>query len=173
MRQSLESQVLLGGNILDVGVAGMATGTSGSRYDPTPSFSGDSSSSGNPPSSGARSNSLGGGSSGGGAGPSAGFPVTVPQQYRPLSSKERRRQGGQSGFVPLVEPNSEVEVVQHPRNEHMSVPVPIVSGAPPKVPSTVPGDDVIQHFDGGRIDPGGSPPQEIPPSYESIPGNGV
>jgi hypothetical protein len=171
MRQSRESQGLLGANILDVSAAGMATGASGSRYDPTPSFSGDSSSSGKSPSSGARSNSLGGGGGSSGAGPSAGFPDTVPQP-----SKERRRQGGQSGFVPLVEPkDSEVEVVQRPRSEHMSMPVPIVSGAPPQVP--VPRDDprveVIQHFDGGSVDPGVSPPQEIPPSYESIPGNGV
>ena len=176
MRQSRESQGLLGANILDVSAAGMATGASGSRYDPTPSFSGDSSSSGKSPSSGARSNSLGGGGgsgSGSGAGPSAGFPVTVPQP-----SKERRRQGGQSGFVPLVEPrDSEVEVVQRPRSEHMSMPVPIVSGTPPQVPVSVPRDDprveVIQHFDGGSVDLGVSPPQEIPPSYESIPGNGV
>ena len=154
--------------MLNVSAADMATGTSGSRYDPTPSFSGDSSSSGNPPSSGARSGR------GGGAGPSAGFPVTVPQPYRPLSSKEqRRRQGGQGGFVPLVEPHSEVEVVQDPRSEYMSMPVPVMSGAPPQVPASVPGDDVIQHFDGGRVDPGGSPPQDIPPRYELIPGNGV
>ena len=170
MRQSRESQGLFGANILDVSAAGMATGASGSRYDPTPSFSDDSSSSGKPPLSGARRNSLGGS---GGAGPSAGFPVTVPQP-----SKERRRQGGQSGFVPLVEPkDSEVEVVQRPRSEHMSMPVPIVSGTPPQVPVSVPRDDprveVIQHFDGGSVDPDVSRPQEIPPSYESIPGNGV
>ncbi|KAI0246275.1 hypothetical protein BJV78DRAFT_1364945 [Lactifluus subvellereus] len=168
MRKYHESQALLGANMLDMG-AGMATGTSGSRYDATPSFS-DSSSSRKPPSIGARSNSLGGG-----AGPSAGFPV--PQPYRPLSAKERRRQE-QDGFVPLVKPwDGEVEVVQRPHSERITMHVPIVSGDPPQVPANVPEDGprvgVIQHSDGGRVDSGVavSPPREIPPSYESIPGN--
>jgi hypothetical protein len=164
MRQYPSSQGPLGANILDVG-AGMATGK---PSDPTPSFS--DSSSGKPPSIGARSNSLGGG-----AGPSAGFPV--PQPYRPLSAKERHRQE-QDGFVPLVKPwDGEVEVVLRPHSERITIHVPIVSGDPPPVPASVPEDGprvgVIQHSDGGRVDSGVavSPPREIPPSYESIPGN--
>jgi hypothetical protein len=68
------------------------------------------------------------------------------QQYRPVSAKEREalRQRGQTGLG-LASSPEEGEA------------------------------DVIQHSDGGRVvvPPAGSPPQEIPPSYDSIPGNAI
>jgi hypothetical protein len=78
----------------------------------------------------------------GGAGLGPGFPVAQP--YRPLSAKEREalRQRGDGGLG-------------------------LASAAEA-------GDgDVIQHSDGGRIaEPAPSHPlHEIPPSYDSIPGN--
>ena len=79
----------------------------------------------------------------GGAGLGPGFPVAQP--YRPLSAKEREalRQRGDGGLG-LASAAEEGE------------------------------GDVIQHSDGGRIaEPvvPTRPPQEIPPSYDSIPGN--
>ncbi len=71
-----------------------------------------------------------------------GFPVAQP--YRPLSSKEREalRQRGEGGLG-LASALEE-------------------------------GEEIIQHSDGGRIaepTPPSRPAQEIPPSYDSIPGN--
>jgi hypothetical protein len=78
----------------------------------------------------------------GSAGLGPGFPVAQP--YRPLSSKEaealRQRGEGGLGLASAIEESE---------------------------------GDVIQHSDGGRITepvPPSRPPQEIPPSYYSIPG---
>lgn len=71
-----------------------------------------------------------------------GMPMPVPQPYRPMSTKEREamRQRGEGGLG---------------------------------LASAAEEDEVIQHMDGGILPepsvPPARPPQEIPPSYDSIP----
>ena len=142
MQQYRDSQGLLGSTH---GGAGVATASSSSQYAPTSSEGLRASS---PPgkSSHARSNSYGST----GLAPGPGFPVAQP--YRPLSSKEqeRLRQRGDGGPELGLASLSAAEEGE---------------------------SNIIQHSDGGRITDDtepelpSRPPQEIPPSYYSIPGN--
>ncbi|KAI0246276.1 hypothetical protein BJV78DRAFT_1286578 [Lactifluus subvellereus] len=100
----------------------------------------------------------------------------------------QRRRGSQRGIPSAAAISAivgqawdgEVEVVQRPHSEHITIPVPIVSGAPPQVPTSVPEDGprvgvIVQHSDRERVDPdvAVSPSREIPPSYASISGNNM
>jgi hypothetical protein len=166
MQQYREGQVLLGENPFD---AGVATGTSGSRY---PNTSSDGTSP-HPPPSVAQSSSHGSS----GAGPGRDFPAIQP--YRPLSTKERRQREGASLVVSSTSApdENEVEILHHSDGGHTTMPMAI---NPPQVAAAAPSHEegqveVIQHLDGGQvIEPVEvDPPVEIPPSYDSIPGNPV
>jgi hypothetical protein len=163
MRQLPENQMPIMGNVSGMG-GGVGTGTSGSRYGPTPSEG----ASGRPESTTTgHSNSYG---SGGG---SASMVPTRQQPYRPFSVQEK----GQSEMISHTdgddEGGAEIEDVgslqrsdsgqgiSHPQSH-------------PSAPAESPFGDVvtIQHSDGGRVpdvEVTASRPHEIPPSYDSIP----
>ena len=140
MRQYRDSQALLGGSGLEG--AGAASGTSGSHYAPTSS---------DDPSAPPGSPSQGRSTSHGSAGLGPVFPVGQPLQplrLQPAKQSEASRQKGVRGLG--------------------------LASALERGESNVEGE-VIQHEDGGRIAdsdpvPPGRPRQEIPPSYDSIPG---
>jgi len=142
MRQYRDSQVLLGGSGLEG--AGEAIGTSGSHYAYTSSDG---------PSAPLGPSSQAGSHSHGSAGLGPGFPVGQPlQPFRPQYAKqpEASRRKGMGGLASASE-QGEGNVESHVESP------------------------VIQHEDGGRVAESEpvppSAPQEIPPSYDSIPGN--
>jgi hypothetical protein len=165
MQQYRENQVSLDGNLLE---AGVATGTSGSRYPNTLSDR----TSPHPPPSVARSSSHGSSDAG------LGLDFLVMRPYRPLSVKERRQRERASLVVSnqSAPDENEVEIPHHSDGGHTTMSMVI---SPPQVDADTPSREegqleVIQHLDGGQvIEPVEVDPPEIPPSYDSIPRNPV
>jgi hypothetical protein len=148
MRQYPDSQVLLGGSGLEG--AGTTTGTSGSHYASTSSDG---------PSAPPGSSTQGRSTSHGSAGLGPVFPVGQPLQplrLQPTKQSEASRQKGVGGLGLASAPKQGEGNVESRVEGHVE-------------------GHVLQHEDGGRIADSEpvppSAPQEIPPSYDSIPGN--
>jgi hypothetical protein len=192
MRQYRDNQALLTGNVLHMRGSGGSgggggdggTGTSRSDYGLTPS---DSTSPKPPSSTAGRSISYSSGSGGGGISTTMASTGVQQQQkpYRTLSGTGKEldfapshlidtKDGGQ-GQVQVVETLSSPSQTSQQRvrsglrydsgvHDDITVPVSIMSDS-----------DLFMHTDGGRVpDPdvvAVNAPQEIPPSYDSIPGN--
>ena len=172
MRQYRDSQVLLGGSGLEG--AGEAIGTSGSHYAYTSSDG---------PSAPLGSSSQAGSHSHGSAGLGPVFPVGQPLQplrLQPTEQSEASRQKG-VGELGLAEASRQKGVGGlglAEASRQKGVGGLGLASAPEQAEGDVEShveSPVIQHEDGGRVAESEpvppSAPQEIPPSYDSIPGN--